>query len=128
MHHPNESIDPIDSKHLLDASSPICDSAQMISQPYHLYIERTEPTLNMARYYQISIEPTLFGGVSLSRSWGRIGCHGQSIVHLFDDERPAVTLFLELAAKKRKRGYRPRATPNLRPQPPKEALPFPRPI
>lgn len=79
-------------------------------QPYHLYIERIDATKNMARYYALSIPPTLFGEVSLLRSWGRIACRGQQKIHLFQDERQAVSLFLELALQKRKRGYRARAT------------------
>lgn len=79
----------------------------MIAQPYHLYIERTEPRKNMARYYALSIHPTLFGGTSLVRSWGRIGTMGQNRIHIFDNERQAVALFLDLLRQKRKRGYRP---------------------
>ncbi|MGO7014944.1 WGR domain-containing protein, partial [Rhizobium johnstonii] len=45
----------------------------MSTQPYHLYIERIDPSKNMARFYALSIEPNLFGGTSLVRSWGRIG-------------------------------------------------------
>jgi predicted DNA-binding WGR domain protein len=33
----------------------------MIAQPYKLYIERTDPRRNMARFYAMSIDPTLFG-------------------------------------------------------------------
>jgi predicted DNA-binding WGR domain protein len=81
----------------------------MIAQPYHLYVERIDAARNMARYYTLSIQPTLFGEASLLRSLGRIGCRGQQVVHLFQDERQAVSLFLELAVQKRKKGYRPRA-------------------
>jgi predicted DNA-binding WGR domain protein len=45
----------------------------MIAQPYELYIERRDPTRNMARYYVLSIRPNLFGDVQLTRRWGRIG-------------------------------------------------------
>ncbi|MDQ0564382.1 putative DNA-binding WGR domain protein [Rhizobium mesoamericanum] len=61
----------------------------------------------MARFYQLSIEPTLFGDVSLTRNWGRIGRLGQQRVHLFSSEKEAVDLFLKLLAQKRSRGYRP---------------------
>ena len=81
----------------------------MISQPYHLYVERIDTTKNMARYYALSIQPTLFGDASLLRCWGRIGSRGQQKLHLFEDERQAVSLFLDLALKKRRKGYRPRA-------------------
>ncbi|TAX62854.1 WGR domain-containing protein, partial [Rhizobium ruizarguesonis] len=45
----------------------------MTVQPYRLYIERIDPSKNMARFYALSIEPNLFGETSLVRSWGRIG-------------------------------------------------------
>ena len=82
----------------------------MIAQPYHLYIERIDAARNMARFYALSIQPTLFGEPSLLRSWGRIGTRGQQKIHVFEDERQAVGLFLELVAQKRKRGYRPRTS------------------
>lgn len=82
----------------------------MIAQPYHLYVERIDARKNMARFYALSIQPTLFGKASLLRCWGRIGCRGQQRVHMFEHEDQAVELFLELLSKKRKKGYRPRAT------------------
>lgn len=83
----------------------------MIAQPYHLYVERTDPDRNMARFYALSIEETLFGQARLVRRWGRIGTEGKSIQHSFDDEGQAVSLFLELLRVKRMRGYRPRHVP-----------------
>ncbi|MBB3313358.1 putative DNA-binding WGR domain protein [Rhizobium sp. BK196] len=80
----------------------------MISQPYHLYVERSDAARNMARYYAMSIEPNLFGDVCLLRKWGRIGTKGQMMVHHFEREEEAVVLFLDLLRQKRKRGYRQR--------------------
>ncbi|AGB73287.1 MULTISPECIES: WGR domain-containing protein [Rhizobium] len=82
----------------------------MIAQPYHLYVERTDVAKNMARYYAMSIEPNLFGDVCLLRKWGRIGSKGQMMIHHFGREEEAVDLFLDLLRRKRKRGYRPRAS------------------
>ncbi|WP_166656671.1 WGR domain-containing protein [Rhizobium sp. BK313] len=81
----------------------------MIIEPYHLYIERTDPHKNLARFYSLAIEPTLFGQACLRRRWGRIGTSGQTMVHDFDHEKEAVMLFLDLLRKKRGRGYRPPA-------------------
>ncbi|TBG55864.1 WGR domain-containing protein [Rhizobium leguminosarum] len=79
----------------------------MTVQPYRLYIERREPDKNMARFYALSIEPNLFGGTSLVRSWGRIGCRGQQKIHVLDSEAKAVDLLLTLLRRKRSRGYLP---------------------
>lgn len=56
-----------------------------------------------------SVEPDLFGGAALVRRWGRIGTRGQERIHLYDDDRQAISRFLVLARKKRARGYRPRS-------------------
>jgi len=77
----------------------------IISQRYHLYIERSDLTKNMARFYAMAIEPNLFGEACLIRSWGRIGTNGQSMSHHFETEREAVALFLDLLLEKRRRGY-----------------------
>ena len=39
----------------------------------YLVLDRCDPTCNMARYYVLSIEPSLFGDATLIREWGRIG-------------------------------------------------------
>ena len=80
----------------------------MITQPYHLYVERIAPEKNMARFYALAVQPTLFGEVSLVRAWGRIGTRGQQMEHLFDNESQAINLFLDVLREKRKRGYRPK--------------------
>lgn len=82
----------------------------MIAQPYHLYVERTDLTKNMARYYAMTIEPTLFGDCCLTRRWGRIGTRGQEKIHHFQREEDAVRLFLDLLCRRRARGYRSRGT------------------
>ncbi|MGO7122173.1 WGR domain-containing protein [Rhizobium johnstonii] len=79
----------------------------MTVQPYRLHIERIDPSKNMARFYALSIEPNLFGGTSLVRSWGRIGSRGQQKIHVFDSEAKAVDLLLTLLRRKRSRGYLP---------------------
>ncbi|MCZ7976321.1 WGR domain-containing protein [Agrobacterium tumefaciens] len=97
-----------DSKLSLDALSAIGDSMNMVTQPYQLYIERTDAAKNMARFYAMQISLSLFGETCLIRRWGRIGTSGQMMVHHFGREEEAVRLFLDLTRQKRARGYRPR--------------------
>lgn len=78
-------------------------------QPYRLYIERRDPARNMARFYALSIEATLFGETRLVRRWGRIGTRGRMVQHSFDKEDEAVELFLDVLRVKRRRGYQPRS-------------------
>ena len=96
-----------DSNLWLDVESAIDDPVVMITQPYQLYIERNDASMNMARYYAMDISETLFGETRLTRRWGRIGARGQSKAHIFQREEEAVLLFLDLARQKRTRGYRP---------------------
>lgn len=94
-----------DSKLSLDALEQKRDSVIMIAQPYQLYVERTDRTKNMSRFYAMSIEPNLFGEACLTRRWGRIGAKGQTMIHHFEREQDAVKLFLDLTRQKRNRGY-----------------------
>lgn len=65
-----------------------------------------DPTRNMARFYRLSIEPNLFGGVSLVRTWGRIGGACRTKIEMFADTEDAGTSFRRTTAKKLRRGYR----------------------
>ena len=78
-------------------------------QHYRVYIERRDPDQNMARFYALSIEETLFGQSCLVRRWGRIGTAGRTVQHSFNNEGEAVGLFLELLRSTQLRGYRPRS-------------------
>lgn len=86
----------------------------MTQARYALYIERQDPARNMARFYALSIEPTLFGHIAVSRRWGRIGTHGQQKVEVVDSELEALRRLCALLASKRKRGYRPPILPGSR--------------
>ena len=82
----------------------------MIATVFHLYVERIDPGRNMARFYALSIEPSLFGGVVLCRRWGRIGTYGREHIVAMASEREALQKFLALLSAKRRRGYRPPVT------------------
>ncbi len=97
---------PIDSYLSLDENRLAGEYTSMLSQPYQLYVERTDEARNMARFYAMTIEPNLFGEVCLVRRWGRIGAQGQMKVQHFARERDAVAAFLDLLRRKRSRGYR----------------------
>jgi predicted DNA-binding WGR domain protein len=70
-----------------------------------LMLRRVDAALNMARYYCLSIEPTLFGNAALVRRWGRIGTHGARIVEFHADASSARAALEKLAMAKRRRGY-----------------------
>lgn len=66
---------------------------------------RIDPARNMYRYYTVSIQPNLFGGHSLIRTWGRIGTGGQTLVDLFADPSSAGQASSRILREKLKRGY-----------------------
>ncbi|MGV8935499.1 MAG: WGR domain-containing protein [Allorhizobium sp.] len=72
----------------------------------NLYFERTDPQVNMARFYALWTQPTLFGEVSLIRNWGRIGTRGRQLVESFGDDTEAAAALTRLADVKQRRGYR----------------------
>jgi predicted DNA-binding WGR domain protein len=83
------------------------------SPSLHIVLERVDPARNIARYFVLSIEPTLFAKHTLIRRWGRIGSLGRECLQFFggeDASRAQVTLETWLT-RKRKRGYTPRSEP-----------------
>jgi predicted DNA-binding WGR domain protein len=72
-----------------------------------LVLRRIDAACNMARFYAMSIEPTLFGGKTLVRNWGRIGSRGRHRTDLFEDEAAAGRAMARLSRTKCGRGYVP---------------------
>ncbi len=78
-----------------------------------LVLDRIDASQNMARYYVLSIEPTLFGETAMVREWGRIGSFGQRRTELYaqrEDARMALGTWLD---RKLRRGYQLRIAPAL---------------
>ncbi len=75
-----------------------------------LILRRTDPNLNMARFYALSVETSLFGEVILIRRWGRIGVHGRVRSEWFDTLSAAAERMAVIAALKTRRGYQPYVT------------------
>lgn len=71
-----------------------------------LLLHRIDRDRNMARFYLLTIEPTLFGGTSLVRMWGRIGTRGQCKVQNFSGVENTVACFNKIARQKQRRGYK----------------------
>lgn len=73
--------------------------------PTAVDLKRIDPSLNMRRFYRMSVQPDLFGGACLVREWGRIGFRGQMLIEQHDDEGKAVTALMKRSATKTRRGY-----------------------
>ncbi|MEC7765062.1 MAG: WGR domain-containing protein [Pseudomonadota bacterium] len=89
---------------LIESSMEPCRSQSSVE------LKRIDMALNMRRYYHMSLQPDLFGGVDLVREWGRIGRRGQSLIERHPDEQSAMDAMTTREALKRKRGYRSRTS------------------
>ena len=69
------------------------------------YLTKHKPDANQFRFYKLSISPTLFGGWSLVREWGRIGAAGTVKIDFFDTEEEAIQKQSQLYRQKQKKGY-----------------------
>lgn len=68
-------------------------------------LRRIDPARNMARFYCVTLQPTLFGEVSVVRAWGRIGTRGRMKINSFPTEEGASAAFAHIEKSKRRRGY-----------------------
>ncbi len=97
------------------------------SAPCHL--RRIAADDNVWRYYTLTLEADLFGGVTLVREWGRIGQDGAVKRQHFKDAAAAMRELDRVARSKVRRGYRPldmrglAAAPETRPASPPPAGP-----
>ncbi|MCB8823535.1 WGR domain-containing protein [Microvirga rosea] len=71
----------------------------------YLVLERCEPDVNMARFYVLSVEPSLFGEIALVREWGRIGTIGRRKIELHENESSAMESLETWLRRKQRRGY-----------------------
>ena len=69
------------------------------------YLEKRDPTKNLARFYSLIVLPNLFGQWSLQREWGRIGQAGKVRTLHFPSQEDAMRALLKLETVKKRRGY-----------------------
>lgn len=83
-----------------------------------LVLHRVDPSVNMRRFYALSLENSLFGDILLVRRWGRMGTHGRVRFDWFDNPADAANELTRIASVKARRGYQefgPNAESALRP-------------
>jgi len=84
--------------------SRLCQLFRM-DTPSEIVLTSIDPSRNRARFYVLSIQPTLFGEHALMRQWGRIGTLGRCRLDLHATAEAARQAMNRLAAAKRRRGY-----------------------
>lgn len=70
-----------------------------------VYLTHVDAGQNMARFYTMSLQPTLFGEWSLVREWGRIGRGGQVKATPYSAKAEAEAALEKLRAAKVRKGY-----------------------
>ena len=95
----------IDPKHSLDAVGDAAQNPRMRHDHHPCFLRRIDPSRNMARFYVLTLQPTLFGEMSLVRSWGRFGTRGREKIELYGTDDEAAAARTKLAMRKRRRGY-----------------------
>ncbi len=74
-------------------------------RPASIRLEKRKPAENLAQFYVLRIQPTLFGQWALQKYWGRIGSQGHQSSIWFETEDDAQTALTHLEAQKKQRGY-----------------------
>ena len=69
-------------------------------------LTRIDPDQNMSRYYQLHLQPGLFGDCDLVREWGRIGSSGTIRTSPYPTLAAATAALAEAVTQRHKRGYR----------------------
>lgn len=79
----------------------------MIEPKLQIVLERRDCALNVARFYVLAIEPSLFGDAALVRAWGRIGALGRQHLDLYASADETGEALENWLARKTRRGYAP---------------------
>jgi predicted DNA-binding WGR domain protein len=82
----------------------------MVETTLQIVLRRHDSTRNVARYYVLAIEPSLYGEAALVRAWGRIGSLGRQRLDLYATTDAAGEALEVWLARKMRRGYAPVAS------------------
>ena len=70
-----------------------------------IYLRRIDPLRNMARFYVLDLQPTLFGEWALLKEWGRIGRGGQCRCAVFPSRAEAEAALARELRRRERRSY-----------------------
>ena len=70
-----------------------------------IVLHRVDSARNMARFYRLQMQPTLFGGFTVMREWGRIGQAGSCRHDQYETAEAARVALDALRHTKVRRGY-----------------------
>ena len=79
----------------------------MVEPNLQVVLERRDSARNVARFYVLAIEPSLYGDAALMRAWGRIGSLGRQRLDLYASAAEAGEALEAWLARRVGRGYTP---------------------
>jgi len=79
----------------------------MVEPKLHILLQRRDCARNVARFYVLAIEPSLYDDAVLVRAWGRIGSLGRQRLDLYASAGEAGEALEAWLARKVRRGYAP---------------------
>ncbi|MDF1600294.1 WGR domain-containing protein [Mesorhizobium sp. YIM 152430] len=79
----------------------------MVEPKLQVVLQRRDCARNVARFYVLAIEPSLYGDAALMRAWGRIGSLGRQRLDLYASAAEAGEALEAWLARKVRRGYTP---------------------
>ncbi len=79
----------------------------MVEPKLQVVLQRRDCARNVARFYVLAIEPSLYGDAALMRAWGRIGSLGRQRLDLYASAAEAGEALEAWLARKVRRGYAP---------------------
>ena len=71
----------------------------------YAHLVSVDPDKNRCRFYTLTWQPSLFGGLALVRSWGRIGTSGRWRAIFFADQESAQKTVEEILKRRLGHGY-----------------------
>jgi predicted DNA-binding WGR domain protein len=79
----------------------------MVEPKIHIVLQRRDRARNVARFYVLAIEPSLYGDAALVRAWGRIESLGRQRLDLYASAGEVGETLEAWLARKVRRGYAP---------------------
>lgn len=79
----------------------------MVEPKIQILLQRRDCARNVARFYVLAIEPSLYGNAVLVPAWGRIGSLGRQRLDLYASASEAGEALEAWLARKVRRGYAP---------------------
>jgi predicted DNA-binding WGR domain protein len=88
------------------SQAAVSEPPAVVGFRHYARFERIDPSQNCQRFYTLSWQPELWGGIALVRHWGRLGNQGsQRLEGSYPDRQSAQQLAARLIRRRLQRRY-----------------------